>query len=262
MPRKIVIHAGFHNTGTSTVQTVLRENRKLLMPVLAIRLKGQMKELLQATRGYSTDLTATSLDQVSHHFDTLLAELPAMPRRTLVLSAEELSGQLPGRSGLADYSAAPVLMYLFLQRAQLALPQTPVVFCFGTRRPADWLPLTWAEHVKSTGIRLDCAEYCNRYAASADLAQIVQEMTRRVPTPVHSYAVEACSNLPLGSADPVLDLCDIPVDLRAKLVPPTANNTGLDKATLADLLTINRTHTDSGSRKAAKAHRITQGKPR
>ncbi|MDG1067679.1 MAG: hypothetical protein P8P40_04770, partial [Sulfitobacter sp.] len=101
MPRKIVIHAGFHKTGTSTVQAVLRANRKALMPALAIRLKGQMQELMSATRGYSTYGTDEALDKVSRRFDALLAELPGMPRRTLLLSAGELAGHMPGRGPLA-----------------------------------------------------------------------------------------------------------------------------------------------------------------
>jgi len=259
MPRKIVIHAGFHKTGTSTVQAVLRENRKLLMPALAIRLKSQMTDLLHATRGYSTYLTPDGLDKVSRRFDALLADLPGMPRRTLLLSAEELSGHLPGRGELADYSATPVLMYLFWQRAQQAFPKTPVVFCFGIRKAEDWLPSAWAEHVKSSNMQLDYDAYLARYRASANLAQIVQETKRRVPAPVHSYALEDCAGLLLGPADPVLDLCDIPPALRTGLAPQTPKNTRLNPAILADLLTINRTHTDSGSRKAAKARRIAQG---
>lgn len=261
MPRKIVIHAGFHKTGTSTVQAVLRENRKLLMPALAIRLKGQMKELLHATRGYSTYVTPDALDKVSRRFDALLADLPGMPRRTLLLSAEELSGHMPGRGPLADYSAAPVLMYLFWQRAQQAFPQTPVVFCFATRASADWQRSAWAEHVKSSGMTLDYEDFCHSYPAAPDLAQVVQDVTRRVPAPVHSFALEACTDLPLGPADPVLDLCDIPPTLRETLVPQPPKNVRLDDATLADLLTINRTHQDTESRNAAKAFRLNQGRP-
>ena len=83
MPRKIVIHAGFHKTGTSSVQAVLRANRKALMPSVAIRLKGQMQELMHATRGYSTYGTENALEKVRLRFDALLADLPGMPRRTL-----------------------------------------------------------------------------------------------------------------------------------------------------------------------------------
>ncbi len=259
MPRKIVLHAGFHKTGTSTVQAVLRANRKALMPAVAIRLKGQMGELMHATRGYSTYGTADALDKVRVHFDALLAELPGMPRRTLLLSAEELSGPMPGRGALADYAAAPVLMYLMWERAKTAFPKTPVVFCFGLRDPADWLRSAWAEHVTSSGITLAFEDFAARYPAASDLAHVIQEVTRRVPAPVHSIHLEACRDLPLGPADPVLDLCDLPADLRAGLAPQPPQNARLDEATLAALLEINRTAPDTAARNAAKAALLGKG---
>lgn len=261
MPRKIVLHAGFHKTGTSTVQAVLRANRKALMPKLAIRLKGQMSELISATRGYSTYGTADALDKVSRRFDALLADLPGMPRRTLLLSAEELSGHMPGRGPLADYSAAPVLMYLFWQRAKQAFPSTPVTFCFATRDAGAWQRSAWAEHVKSSGMTLDFTSFCTQYPTASDLNDVVREVTRRVPAPVHRYALEDCAALPLGPADPVLDLCDIPSDLRATLVARPPQNTRLDDDTLTALLEINRTHKDTVSRNAAKALLLGKGYP-
>ncbi len=259
MPRKIVIHAGFHKTGTSTVQAVLRANRKALMPALAIRLKGQMQELLHATRGYSTYGSSDALEKVSRRFDSLLAELPGMPRRTLLMSAEELSGHMPGRGALAQYSAAPVLMYLFWERAKAAFPKTPIHFAFATRNAKTWQRSAWAEHVKSSSMTLDYDDYQQRYADASSLGDIVQEITRRVPAPVHHYALEDCAALPLGPADPVLDLCDIPESIRTQLVAQPPQNTRLDEDTLAALLEINRSHTDSKLRKAAKNALLGKG---
>lgn len=259
MPRKIVFHAGFHKTGTSTVQAVLRANRKALMPALAIRLKGQMQELMSAARGYSTYCTNDALDKVSRRFDTLLAELPDMPRRTLLLSAEELSGHMPGRGALADYSAAPVLANLFWSRAQQAYPDAQVLFCYATRAPASWLKSGWAEHVKSSTMTLDFAAFCARYPDAPNLQTILDDIRQKVPAPVHSYALEECSDLPLGPADPVLDHCDIPDALRAALTPQPPQNKRLSEDTLAALLEINRTHRDKEARKAAKADVLNKG---
>jgi hypothetical protein len=259
MPRKIVIHAGFHKTGTSTVQAVLRANRKALMPSLAIRLKGQMQELISATRGYSTYGTDDALDKVSRRMDALLADLPGMPRRTLLLSAEELSGHMPGRSSLSDYRAAPVLMYLFWQRAQAVFKQTPVVFCFATRDPNSWQRSSWAEHVKSSGMTLDFADFCEKYPDASNLTSVISDVTSRVPAAVHSYALEDCADLTLGPADPVLDLCDIPDDIRKSLTPQPVQNIRPDDERLAALLQINRTHQDTNARKAAKDALLGKG---
>jgi hypothetical protein len=229
------------------------------MPALAIRLKGQMQELISATRGYSTYGTADALDKVSRRMDALLSDLPGMPRRTLLLSAEELSGHMPGRGSLSDYRATPVLMYLMWQRAQAAFTQTPVVFCFATRDANSWQRSAWAEHVKSSGMTLDFASFCEKYPNAPDLTHIVSDVTSRVPAPVHSYALEDCADLPLGPADPVLDLCGIPDDIRTALLPQPVQNMRLDDEALAALLQINRTHKDTNARNAAKAALLGKG---
>lgn len=259
MPRKIVIHAGFHKTGTSTVQQVLRSNRKVLMPALAIRLKGQMVDLMHATRGYSTYGTDAALDKVSRRFDALLAGLPGMPQRTLLLSAEELAGHMPGRGPLATYAGAPILMHLFWQRAKAAFPQTPVIFCFSTRAPKTWMRSAWAEHVKSSSMTLDFEEFRARYPDASALDDIVQQVTSRVPAPVHNFRLETCASLPLGLTDPVLDLCDIPDDIRETLKPQPPQNTRLGERTLAALLAANRAHPDPEARDAAKQAILTKG---
>ncbi|QUJ75802.1 hypothetical protein KDD17_12725 [Sulfitobacter albidus] len=252
MPRRIVLHAGFHKTGTSSVQATLRANRKTLMPACAIRLKGQMSELMSATRGYSTVGTPDALDKVRRRFDALLAGLPGMPRRTLLLSAEELSGHMPGRGDLTSYAAAPVLMYLFWERARDAFPATPFAMVFGLRDPADWQRSAWAEHVTSSSMTLSLAEFCDRYPHAPDLAGVVRDVTSRVPAPVHSFALEDAAARRLGPADAVLDHCDLPDALRATLTPQPVQNARLSDDTLAALLEANRTHRAPEARSAAK----------
>ena len=92
MPRKIIIHAGFHKTGTSSLQQVLRANRPLLQPELAMRLKGQMQDLTHATRGYSTWRDDLILVKAATRFGAVLDDLVTMPKRALLISAEEFSG--------------------------------------------------------------------------------------------------------------------------------------------------------------------------
>ena len=53
MPRKVVIHAGFHKTGSNTVQQTLRLNRPVLRRVMASVLKPMMGDVVGAARTYS-----------------------------------------------------------------------------------------------------------------------------------------------------------------------------------------------------------------
>ena len=253
MPRRILLHAGFHKTGTSTVQATLRENRVALKKHVALRLRWHMKDIVAAARGYSTDLDPLTLIKVQSRFGRMMNALPGMPRRTLVVSAEELSGHLPGRGALADYAAAPVLLYAYWEIARARYPEAEVLIYLSTRAPGDWLVSAHWEHVKSSDMTLGLDAFCDRYAGAADLDAMVDEVRARVPAPVHSHRLEDCDGLPLGPADPLLDLCDIPADLRAGLLPVGRRNERRGTEVLEAMLTINRTHTDPDARNRAKA---------
>lgn len=252
MPRRIILHAGFHKTGTSSVQATLKANRPKLKPVLAIRLKGQMTDLMHATRGYSTYRDAWSLRKAASRFEGLLKALPSMPRRTLLLSAEELCGHMPGRGDLRDYSAAPKMLARFVEIAQKAYPKAECLIYLSTRAPEPWLKSAWAEHVKSSSMTLDYAEFSKTYRDGADLALAVEAVQRAVPCPLHHHALEDCKDLPLGPADPLLDLCDIPPELRATLASAKDQNKALPHDVTLALLDANRAYTDKDARSAAK----------
>lgn len=252
MPRRIVLHMGFHKTGTSSVQATLRANRKALKSAVAIRLKGQMKELMSATRGYSTYRDRWSLSKVSRRFDALLEGLPDMPHRTLILSAEELAGHMPGRGELRDYFAAPILAQCYVERAAKAFPQAEVLLYLSTRAPESWLRSAWAEHVKSSSMTLDFADFAAQYQSGSDLDAALAALRAASPCTVHATALEDCRDLPLGPTDPLLDLCDIPLELRHTLVPVAAENLALGPDVTQALLVANRTHTDKTKRSAAK----------
>ena len=252
MPRKIIIHAGFHKTGTSSVQQVLRANRPLLQPELAMRLKGQMQDLMHATRGYSTWRDDLTLVKAATRFGGVLDDLVAMRKRALLLSAEEFSGHMPGRGDLADYSAAPILLSRYCDEITARFPNIEQVIYFSTRAPESWLQSAYWEHVKSSSMTLDYDTFATTYEKAAELEPIVKAVRKQVNVAVHHTALEDCRDLRLGPADPVFDLCDISPSLREKIVPQPIHNERLDKTVLLALLEANREYADHYERKAAK----------
>ncbi|MGJ8626061.1 MAG: hypothetical protein ACSHXB_03785 [Sulfitobacter sp.] len=253
MPRRIILHAGFHKTGTSSIQAMLRENRVALKAHAALRLRWHMQDLISATRGYSTWRDPLTLIKVQDRFETLMNDLPGMPRRTLIISAEELAGHLPGRGDLDDYSAAPVLLYAFWEIMTKRYPAAEIMLYLSTRAPDAWLKSAHWEHVKASNMTMDVDTFCDRYHMAADLDGMVTEIASRVPCPVHHTALEDCRDLPLGPADPLLDLCDLPLSLRAELVAPPAANQRLGDDVLAAMIEANKAHPTPDARNAAKA---------
>lgn len=262
MPRRIVLHAGFHKTGTTTIQSTLRENRVAVKKHMVLRLRWHMQDLVAATRGYSTWRDPLTLMKVQHRFEALLDGLPGMPRRTLVISAEELAGHLPGRGDLADYSAAPILLYAFWDIARTRFPKAEILIYLSTRAPEAWLASAYWEHVKASNMRLDFDAFRDRYHGAADLVGVVADIASRVPVPVHHCALEACRDMPLGPADPLLDLCDLPHTLRATLTAPPPANARLGNDVLHAMLAVNRAHDATDARNAAKAEILKEARAR
>jgi hypothetical protein len=259
MPRRIILHPGFHKTGTSSLQATLRANRSALKPHVALRLRWQMKDLLHATRGYSTWRDPLTLLKAEHRFDALLDTLPRMPRRTLILSAEELAGHLPGRGDLADYSAAPELLDSFIRSLRQRFSRAEIMVYLSTRDPAEWIASAYWEHVKASSMTLDLAEFTARYAPAAALDTVVETIARRLPCPVHHARLEACCDLPLGPATPLLDLCELPPEVMAQLTLPPPENRRLPADLLQALLDANRQHADDPqARRRAKIALLTQ----
>ena len=258
MPKRIIFHAGFHKTGTTSVQATLRENRPLMKPHTALRRRWHMQELLSATRGYSTWRDPLTLIKAQDRFEHVMDGVPDMPERTLIMSAEELCGHLPGRGDLMDYSAAPILLYAFWDIAQRRFPKAEILIYLTTRGADAWLTSAYWEHVQSSDMTLDLDDFRAKYRDAADLDAMCSEITSRLPCAVHTAALEDCRALPHGPADPLLDLCDLPLSVRAQLVrQPPANKT-LAEPVLRALLAANRAYAEPKARKSAKQAILTE----
>ena len=257
MPRRIVIHAGFHKTGSSSVQYCLRQNRPALRPYLRSILRPGLKPVVSAARGYSTWRDPVTLAKFRHRFEAVLRDVTGMPKRVLVLSAEELSGHLPGRDGLHDYSAAVSLATEMQGAVAHVMPGVPVTFCYMTRAPEPWLQSAYWEHVKSSSLTLDFEAFADRFPKAHQLEEIVAGIRRAVTTEVVSQPLDALADLPAGPASAVLDSCDVPAEVQAGLVQEVAN-VRADRHTLLQLLEINRTEPDPDKRRAAKAALLAQ----
>jgi hypothetical protein len=252
MPRRIILHTGFHKTGTTSMTTTLRANRAALKSQVAMRLPPQMRELISATRGYSTWRDPLTLIKAETRFHSLLDALPSMPRRTLIITSEELGGHLPGRGDLMDYSAMPIILYSFWTIAREKFPQADIQIYLSTRNQADWLVSAYWQHVKSSSMTLDLDAFLVKFHDAGDLVYMVNEIASRVPCPVHHCALEDSQHRHLGPADPLLDLCEIPQTVRDTLQAAPAKNIRPDMATLLDLLEVNRTVKDPEKRVSIK----------
>lgn len=255
--RPLIIHAGFHKTGTTSLQRTLRDNRDALKPHCNIHLKWKIRDLVHATRGYSTFRDPLTLAKVSMRADDYWDAQPTFKSRSLILTAEELAGHMPGREDVPDYRPAidnlrEITNAAFRRFAKT--DQTPdIKVVLTTRHPDTWLVSAYWEHVKSSGITMGLDEFKARVGPAADPRPLLEELTATLdPVPVIPLALEHWQSLPLGLAAPLLDLAEVPRKVRDSLVPTPMQNTRLPQDILDELLDLNRKIGDREARNTAK----------
>lgn len=253
--RRVVIHAGFHKTGTTSLQQTLRANRAALRPEIRLVLRPGMTALCDSARAYSRSREDYDLGMVKYEAALLIESLQAEQATTLVISSEDLSGHMPGRHGLHGYGAAPHLMRALSVAFKTAAPDDEVSFFFTTRAADPWLRSCYAQNLRASRMVLDEADYLKRRKTSADHDRILEEIKRE--TPGHALIdarLEDHGDRPLGIAEAMLDYLQFDEKRRKTLVAGKAHtrNPKLPDALLTEFLALNRSDLSPVDLKKAK----------
>lgn len=252
---RLLIHAGFHKTGTTSVQHLLSKNKRALAPMTHVFLRKHLLPACQAARAYSASRSSADLLDFSAAFAAFLETLDMQDRRDIILSSEDLSGLMPGRRNLQSYDAAPLLMKaasLMVQRV-LGDQIDDVIFYFSLRAPDPWLRSCHTQHLRAIRMTLDADDYAREYAASANLPLIVEKIRiATAPYRVETAWLENCTKAPLGPLQPIADILDWPRTMRnaVKMHPPA--NVSMPAELRAEFLEINRNTEDMSALPKAK----------
>ncbi|MDU8912947.1 hypothetical protein [Aestuariicoccus sp. MJ-SS9] len=236
---RIVVHAGFHKTGTTSVQSMIRENRSALQAHVRCYLKPDFEDLTGAARAFSIDPDARRLAAVGREAADVFGSFDPDDPRPVLMSSEDLSGHLPGRHGLDRYDAAPLIMAQLADAARARFGDAlDLIFFFSTRDRAAWLRSTWWQNLRSTRLTEDLPTYTAKIAAAADLPAILRDVAEAVaPATVAALPLEDSTKDPFGPLTPLLDLVQLPDAARAALtvLPPENQqpDLGLEQVFLA-----------------------------
>lgn len=239
MTRQVVIHAGFHKTGTTSVQAMLRENADVLAPHVQVFLKDGFETLTTRARAFSIDPGERTLAKVAKAAAGFFSGLDRDDPRPILLASEDLSGHMPGRHGLECYDSASLIMRCISVSAFAWFGEdADVTFYFSTRDRDTWLRSTWWQNLRSTRLTLDFEAYTKRFYGAATLDDILADVAKDVaPAIVVSERLEDVSGRPYGPLDPLLGILDMPgLDRTALRVLPPENvqpDAGIDAVFLA-----------------------------
>lgn len=157
------------------------------------------------------------------------------------MSSERLSGHMPGRLGLPDYSSVPPLMLAMDRAVSRAFPKHDVIYYVSTRERSSWLQSAYAQHVKGSLMRLDFDEFVTTFPNAANFDEVIATLSdklgaERVIAQDYKMNIDAR----FGPASPILDLFDLPDRFLNGLEPVKSANLRLPDELTSACLAINR----------------------
>ena len=247
--RKMIIHAGFHKTGTTTVQSVLKARHTQIAPHVCVILKSDIAQLCQSALAYSENPDTPHLDGFRDQAAGCFGALTDNDTRPVLISAEDLCGMFPGRRGRIGYPQAPELLSTLI--SQLASEFAPHLY-LSTRDTDPWLTSCYAHNLRHARMRMSRDEFVSVHAGPS-LHQIADRIRASVGNvPVTTAALEETTRMAQGPLTPVLDLLGMPPEVRIHLRPTAVANPSLPPDIQDAFLLLNRQEDDSGARSAAK----------
>ena len=251
MTPRILIHPGFHKTGTSSLQRATSAQARLLAPRLRVLLTDDIRPAIHVARRHSVRPDPRRLDTFTSNFAECLSGVDTHDPRPLLISAEALSGQIPGRKGITGYDTAPDL----LERAVTVLHQTfgdgaDIDLWFTTRDPEAWKRSAYYQNLRSTRLTEGFGTYGPKLDRAARLDQVVEAVRDRLAgrARVTATRIETCVDLPLGALDIALDRLGVD---KTGLRPEPPHNTQPPDAAEA-LLRLNRSSLSDEALSTAK----------
>lgn len=239
--QQILLHPGFHRTGTSSMQHFLWVNRDLLAPYLTVRLTRHFKPLAQLCTRYAARQNPLDLTDLIGALDQGFAEFPVPRDRNLVISSEALCGDIPGHGTIKDYSAAPALITYLTGYLQDRFPEAEIKVILSTRAPENWLFSIYRHVLRRSRLTLTPEKFARDFTQAADLMGILAQIAEAIaPIETLYLPLEHALTSPLGPGGALLDQLHVPDDIRASLQPVGIGAAGASKHLWEEFLAINR----------------------
>lgn len=241
MSRRLLIHAGFHKTGTTTLQDTLFRNAATLLPHAEVYLQEGvlLTPLRRAVLGFSGNRCKATKAEITARAIDFFSLLDLSDPRPVLISSESLAGHFPGSSGVSKYGPAPIAIAL-IRDAWVTVTGSAAGFevYYSTRR-TGWLASCHWQRLKANRCTLSLTEFEAKYPEAADLDRILEDIRGRLGAEaVFTAAIEDIDH----PVDPILALLGLS-DLKPLLTLPRNANTFPGGDARDRLLALNRSNT-------------------
>lgn len=257
-PTRIFVHAGFHKTGTTSLQDFLRSNKKNLRDHYRYFGKADFLAAGAHARIYGQRPFPWRLWRFRRSFRKFLNGIDDF--HTIILSRETFSGGMPGHRKIGGrlmtsyQPAARALATVIVAELRRRFgADADIVFVYTVRDTASWINSVHGHLLRSIRLQDDLSEFTRRFPKLPSPAEEARQLAAFLdPLPVMTIRLEQFYEHPEGPAAALLDLLDIPPALRQTLTPAKRKNIGEPADTRDKFLTLNRTIRDMTSLKTKK----------
>jgi hypothetical protein len=255
---RVIVHAGFHKTGTTSLQDFLNQNKSALAPYMAYYGKMDFLDAGAHARIYAQRPFPHRLFKFRRSLRAFLESIPN--HSTIVLSRETFSGGMPGHRTLSGrlmtsyQRPAKRLAKVIIQEIRRRFgPEAEITFFYTTREREDWLRSVYGHLLRSIRLTDDYESFRARFPQLLGPEAEAQKLTRALaPVQVVTASLEAYATAPEGPAAALLDMLAIPSATRNALRPVPRRNTANAPAVQARFLRLNRSIRNKSKLKAAK----------
>ena len=239
--QQILLHPGFHRTGTSSMQHFLWLNRDVLSPVVTVRLTRHFKALAQHCARYANSTNPLDLTDLIGALDAGFAADPVPRDRNLILSSEAFCGDIPGHGAIKTYGAAPALITYIAGYLQDRFPDAQVRVVLTTRSPDEWLFSAYRHVLRRKRLTLSHQAFAKTYADAANLDAIVADVAAAVdPLETLYLPLDHAVTHPLGPGGALLQQMPIPEEMWSQLQPVGVGAEGASQHLWSEFLAMNR----------------------
>ncbi|MEY1554633.1 hypothetical protein AB3Y40_03275 [Yoonia sp. R2331] len=263
---RVIVHPGFHKTGTSSLQTFMAKNADVLAPFVTFYGKAAFLQAGSAARIYGQKPYPWRLRAFRVALDRFLVSIPDDP--VIVLSRETFSGAMPGHRRLfgrlvKDYerAAVPLGHQIVAALRQRFGADVQIEFFYTLREREDWISSVYGHLLRSIHLAEDFEAFRNRFPNLRDPAEESATIAARLGIDiVHFARLEDVGQHREGPASALLDLLDIPDDVRADLPAARRANVGQSADLKEEFLAMNRAGQDKIALKREKDRMLRKAK--
>lgn len=241
---RVIVHAGFHKTGTSSLQDYLRKVRRRLPDDIAVHLKEDFLEAGNLARRYGQRPYPWRRRRFARSLRKYLSSID--DSAVHILSWEGFSGIMPGHRRLTGpvrnirRAAIPLARTIVTELHRRFGPGVDITFLYTLREPESWLHSVHGHLLRSIRLTEDYETFRAGFTPVIRLDDEAERIAHALaPVPVVTSWLEQNSLRPEGPAAAVLDLIELAGSLRESLPPARKTNSGNSEAIRAECLELN-----------------------